>query len=56
LGPGTISSLQIVIHLAVMDQKENNKDEGIKDIKVKPEGVHIQEHEGNDADAKHNDK
>ncbi len=39
-----------------MDQKENDKYNGIKNIKIKAKGIHIQKHKCNYPDAKHDDE
>jgi hypothetical protein len=39
-----------------MDNKEDNKYQGVKNIKEEAEGVHVQKHEGYDAYAKHDNK
>lgn len=33
--------LQIVIHSAIMNQKENDKNNGVKNIKEKTESIHV---------------
>jgi len=39
-----------------MNQKENDKNDGVKNIKEKAKGVHIQKHKSNYPYTKHNDK
>ena len=39
-----------------MDQKENNENNRIKNIKIKTKRIHIQKHKSNNPYTKHNNK
>lgn len=49
-------SLKIVIHFTVMDQKENDENDGIENIKEKAKGIHVQQHKSDNTYTKHNDE